>query len=95
MTRASKCGSCYECVRENCGACKYCLDKPHFGGQNILKQVCNLKRCPNKRYAPPAKLTEEQKEETIRRGVDVAQFGGPREEAQGTNIVHGPFSWAR
>ncbi|KAL7510506.1 hypothetical protein ACHAXN_007375 [Cyclotella atomus] len=95
MTRASKCGSCYECVRENCGACKYCLDKPHFGGQNILKQVCNLKRCPNKRYAPPAKLTEEQKEETIRRVVDVAQFGGPREEAQGTNIVHGPFSWAR
>lgn len=40
--------------------CKYCLDKPRFGGQNIMKQACIYKRCQHKRYAPPTKVTPER-----------------------------------
>lgn len=52
--KLSKCGECDACLREDCGKCVYCLDKPKFGGLLRLKQVCEHKRCPNKRYAPPA-----------------------------------------
>lgn len=60
-----------------------------------MKQVCILKRCPNKRYAPPAKLTEEQKEEILRQGPNTSTFEGQGEELHSTNNVDGPFSWAR
>lgn len=94
MTRASKCGACYACLRDNCGRCKFCLDKPRFGGQNILKQACVLKQCPNKRYAPPAKVTEEEKERTLSLGVDIDVFEG-RDESGGVGNDVRPFSWAR
>lgn len=68
MTRASKCGQCFACLRDNCGQCRFCQDKPRFGGSNILKQACILKQCPYKRYAPPAKVTPEQRELTLSLG---------------------------
>lgn len=68
MTRAFKCGACYNCLRPNCGKCKFCLDKPCFGGPNIKKQVCIHKNCPYKRYAPPATVTAEQKDLILKKG---------------------------
>ena len=41
------CGKCSGCLRADCGACPYCLDKPKFGGENVLKQKCIQKKCSN------------------------------------------------
>jgi len=41
------CKKCSGCVRPDCGTCVYCLDKPKFGGRNIQKQKCVLKKCSN------------------------------------------------
>eukprot|EP00956_Cyclotella_meneghiniana_P025116 scaffold51732_cov67-Cyclotella_meneghiniana.AAC.1 len=65
MTRASKCGTCYACLRPSCGQCKFCVDNPRFGGQGIAKQVCIKKRCQHKRYASPAKATPAQIREIL------------------------------
>ena len=66
-TRKFKCGECEACLREDCGKCNFCLDKPKFGGNNILRQKCELKLCPYMRLAPPAKkatsLTKKEKDE--------------------------------
>ena len=43
--RNKACGKCEGCLRENCGVCKYCLDKPRFGGSNIHKQKCQERAC--------------------------------------------------
>jgi len=43
--RSASCGTCAACVREDCGRCINCVDKPKFGGQGIRKQSCIHKRC--------------------------------------------------
>jgi len=64
-----KCGECEECLREDCGKCIHCLDRPKFGGINILKQACIHKQCPNKRYAPTATVTPEAKKLMVKSKV--------------------------
>ena len=39
------CGSCEGCTREDCGECKFCQDKPKFGGPGRKKQRCVKKHC--------------------------------------------------
>ena len=41
------CRKCSGCLRPDCGACIFCLDKPKFGGDNIRKQKCLHKKCSN------------------------------------------------
>ncbi|KAL9191156.1 hypothetical protein ACHAXT_000862 [Thalassiosira profunda] len=55
--RLMKCGTCEACTRDDCGTCTACIDKPKFGGLGRLKQACERKNCPFKRFAPPAKAT--------------------------------------
>lgn len=43
--RGRGCGSCVGCVREDCGKCLYCLDKPKYGGPGKKKQRCALRSC--------------------------------------------------
>ena len=43
--RGKMCGACDACVREDCGACRHCLDKPKFGGPGKLRQKCIHRRC--------------------------------------------------
>ena len=45
--RRMACGQCAPCLREDCGVCSNCLDKPKFGGLNKKKQKCMLKKCQN------------------------------------------------
>ena len=46
-TRMIPCRACPNCVREDCGTCKNCLDKPKFGGPGTRKQPCLLRKCLN------------------------------------------------
>ena len=43
--RRGRCGVCPGCVRDDCGTCVYCLDKPKFGGANVKRQRCALRGC--------------------------------------------------
>ncbi|KAF2359754.1 Zinc finger CXXC-type [Trinorchestia longiramus] len=44
--RSKRCNLCEGCLTsEDCGLCRYCLDKAKYGGPNKLKQVCTKKRC--------------------------------------------------
>ena len=43
--RGRGCGNCPGCLRDDCGKCNYCLDKPKFGGPGRKKQKCALRIC--------------------------------------------------
>ena len=48
------CGSCDGCLtREDCGKCKFCEDKPIFGGLDLLRKECVKRACfkSNKEHA--------------------------------------------
>ena len=41
-----RCGTCAGCCQsDNCGKCKFCKDKPKFGGKDKRKKACIKKRC--------------------------------------------------
>ncbi|XP_063675415.1 uncharacterized protein LOC134812130 isoform X2 [Bolinopsis microptera] len=42
-----RCGKCEQCTSKNCGTCKFCLDMRCFGGPNLKRQSCILRRCVN------------------------------------------------
>lgn len=44
-TRTPRCGECEGCIRDDCGKCISCNDKPKFGGPGVRKQGCELRRC--------------------------------------------------
>uniref|UniRef100_A0A3Q2QCV2 Histone-lysine N-methyltransferase n=1 Tax=Fundulus heteroclitus TaxID=8078 RepID=A0A3Q2QCV2_FUNHE len=51
--RSRRCGQCSGCqVPEDCGVCTNCLDKPKFGGRNIKKQCCKMRKCQNLQWMP-------------------------------------------
>ncbi len=43
--KRKRCGTCDGCIRCDCGICKFCKDKPKFGGMGKKKQCCELRRC--------------------------------------------------
>eukprot|EP00984_Skeletonema_dohrnii_P012258 scaffold4957_cov115-Skeletonema_dohrnii-CCMP3373.AAC.5 len=57
--RKFRCGECSACkVKEDCGKCYSCGDKPKFGGRGLHKQGCEKRKCPYMRFAPPANANE-------------------------------------
>ena len=42
--RKSRC-PCPKCLHSDCGKCKYCRDKPKFGGLNTLRKRCTMRTC--------------------------------------------------
>jgi len=40
--KRKRCGTCDGCIRCDCGICKFCKDKPKFGGLGKKKQCCEL-----------------------------------------------------
>lgn len=50
--RGSRCGKCAGCLRQDCGKCVYCKDKPKFGGPGKKKQRCSLRTCSNFEHKP-------------------------------------------
>jgi len=43
--RKKGCDLCPGCLTPDCSLCKYCLDKPKFGGENRLRRRCVERRC--------------------------------------------------
>ncbi len=43
--KRKRCGNCEACQADDCGGCKFCLDKAKFGGLNKLKQSCAKRTC--------------------------------------------------
>lgn len=39
------CGQCVGCKTKDCGTCRFCQDKPKFGGKGTLKQKCLQRHC--------------------------------------------------
>ncbi|XP_035389803.1 histone-lysine N-methyltransferase 2A isoform X2 [Electrophorus electricus] len=60
--RSRRCGQCPGCqVPEDCGVCTNCLDKPKFGGRNIKKQCCKVRKCQNLQWMPSKFLQKQAK----------------------------------
>lgn len=59
-----RCGTCYGCVFKtimgNCGICTHCKDMIKFGGKNIKKQQCKLRRCTVQRPYKRDRLMEKK-----------------------------------
>ena len=51
--RTTGCGNCKGCLREDCGECVFCKDKPKFGGPGRKKQKCLLRACIKKPLKRP------------------------------------------
>ncbi|GAB1603167.1 histone-lysine N-methyltransferase 2A-like isoform X2 [Argonauta hians] len=69
--RKVRCKQCEGCVADDCGTCVYCLDKPKYGGKNVIKQACINRRCKFPRYTKfatpyiaPKKESSEDKTES-------------------------------
>ena len=52
--RAAACRACDRCLREDCGDCAACVDKPKFGGPGRRKQTCVHRVCRNKQQSAAA-----------------------------------------
>ena len=49
--RMTRCGECDACRAQDCGTCKFCLDRPKFGGFNKLKKPCVHRECKYQSFA--------------------------------------------
>ncbi|XP_052472822.1 histone-lysine N-methyltransferase 2A isoform X3 [Carassius gibelio] len=66
--RSRRCGQCPGCqVPDDCGVCTNCLDKPKFGGRNIKKQCCKVRKCQNLQWMPSKFLQKQAKGKKDRR----------------------------
>ena len=43
--KTRRCGECEGCMRDDCGACPACADKPRFGGPGTKKKACIMRYC--------------------------------------------------
>jgi len=43
--KTRRCGECEGCMRDDCGQCAACADKPRFGGRGTKKKACVARIC--------------------------------------------------
>merc|ERR1719219_2289195 len=44
-SKIRRCGECEGCMRDDCGKCSACADKPRFGGPGSKKKACMARSC--------------------------------------------------
>ncbi|RXN27510.1 histone-lysine N-methyltransferase 2A-like isoform X2 [Labeo rohita] len=72
--RSRRCGQCPGCqVPNDCGVCTNCLDKPKFGGRNIKKQCCKVRKCQNLQWMPSKFLQKQAKDKSSVAGSEEAE----------------------
>merc|ERR1712142_1186636 len=57
-TKSRPCGMCTGCKTQECAKCRNCLDKPKFGGRNVIKQRCTQKVCEKQEEVKKKKSRE-------------------------------------
>jgi len=45
LVKAMPCRNCSACLMDDCGECKFCLDKRKFGGPGKMNKRCKMKQC--------------------------------------------------
>ncbi|XP_029303050.1 LOW QUALITY PROTEIN: histone-lysine N-methyltransferase 2A [Cottoperca gobio] len=86
--RSRRCGQCSGCqVPEDCGVCTNCLDKPKFGGRNIKKQCCKMRKCQNLQWMPSKMFLQKQG-----KGKKDKKKNKLSEKKEVLNPVKGPIS---
>uniref|UniRef100_A0A3B4YCG1 Histone-lysine N-methyltransferase n=1 Tax=Seriola lalandi dorsalis TaxID=1841481 RepID=A0A3B4YCG1_SERLL len=86
--RSRRCGQCSGCqVPEDCGVCTNCLDKPKFGGRNIKKQCCKMRKCQNLQWMPSKMFLQKQGKSKKDKKKNKLS-----EKREGLNPVKGPNS---
>uniref|UniRef100_A0A8C6WLA5 CXXC-type domain-containing protein n=1 Tax=Neogobius melanostomus TaxID=47308 RepID=A0A8C6WLA5_9GOBI len=84
--RSRRCGQCSGCqVPEDCGVCTNCLDKPKFGGRNIKKQCCKMRKCQNLQWMPSKLILQKQG-----KGKKDKRKNKVSEKKDSVNLVKGP-----
>eukprot|EP00578_Thalassiosira_sp_NH16_P001169 CAMPEP_0181141310 /NCGR_PEP_ID=MMETSP1071-20121207/35756_1 /TAXON_ID=35127 /ORGANISM="Thalassiosira sp., Strain NH16" /LENGTH=435 /DNA_ID=CAMNT_0023228293 /DNA_START=357 /DNA_END=1664 /DNA_ORIENTATION=- len=56
--RTKNCEECANCLRDDCGACRSCLDKTKFGGMNTLRKRCVHRLCLNRKTGSSTAASE-------------------------------------
>uniref|UniRef100_A0A3P8T455 Lysine methyltransferase 2A n=1 Tax=Amphiprion percula TaxID=161767 RepID=A0A3P8T455_AMPPE len=86
--RSRRCGQCSGCqVPEDCGVCTNCLDKPKFGGRNIKKQCCKMRKCQNLQWMPSKMFLQKQG-----KGKKDKKKNKLSDKKESLNLVKGPNS---
>ena len=76
LSRKRRCNECSDCLREDCGNCRNCLDKPKFGGKNQFKQACILRSCQNMKHKEDV-VGEFQAQDTKNQIKNHLELNGP------------------
>ncbi|EMP33388.1 Histone-lysine N-methyltransferase MLL [Chelonia mydas] len=85
--RSRRCGQCPGCqVPEDCGVCTNCLDKPKFGGRNIKKQCCKMRKCQNLQWMPSKAYLQKQAK-VVKKKEKKSKTNEKKESHSGKNQV--------
>lgn len=85
--RSRRCGQCPGCqVPEDCGVCTNCLDKPKFGGRNIKKQCCKMRKCQNLQWMPSKAYLQKQAK-AVKKKEKKSKTSEKKESKESSNVV--------
>ncbi|XP_078538373.1 histone-lysine N-methyltransferase 2A isoform X2 [Lissotriton helveticus] len=85
--RSRRCGLCPGCqIPEDCGLCTNCLDKPKFGGRNIKKQCCKMRKCQNLQWMPSKAYLQKQAK-VVKKKEKKSKSGEKKESHMGKNLL--------
>ena len=70
------CGKCNSCLmNEDCGVCRFCKDKPKFGGPNTLRKKCMKRVCQNAQL-PTQPVSKEEHNKVEKLACENCSFQG-------------------
>ncbi|XP_059812872.1 histone-lysine N-methyltransferase 2A isoform X3 [Hypanus sabinus] len=95
--RSRRCGQCPGCqVPDDCGQCTNCLDKPKFGGRNVKKQCCKMRKCQNLQWmpskVPPPKPVNKVKKKEKKTKLQEKKEAPPEKQQIDTSHKNSPQS---
>ena len=59
-SKSRRCGECEGCMKDDCGDCAACRDKPRFGGKGTKKRACVARVCRMKQASRVRRPSSQQ-----------------------------------